>query len=176
MRHPKVFISYSWENEAHKNWVRRLAVELQDNGTEVVLDQWDSYPGMDIPMYMEKSVRESDFVLLICTPPFARKANSGTGGVGYEKIVVTGEIFVGSNSAGKFIPIVRSGAPEEALPSCLKSKLYLDFRDEGQFSRKPRGAATSPPRLTPFCAASYREQARSRSRCRERRRRRRRRR
>jgi hypothetical protein len=133
MRHPKVFISYSWENEAHKNWVRRLAVELQDNGTEVVLDQWDSYPGMDIPTYMEKSVRESDFVLLICTPPFARKANSGTGGVGYEKIVVTGEIFVGSNSAGKFIPIVRSGAPEEALPSYLKSKLYLDFRDEGQF-------------------------------------------
>ena len=65
------FISYSWDNEEHKEWVRRLATELSQKGVFVYLDQWDVHPGMDLTGYMEKGIHESDFVLLVCTPNFA---------------------------------------------------------------------------------------------------------
>src|SRR5712692_1160770 len=89
----RCFLSYSWDSEEHRAWVRRLASDLVENGVEVLLDQWDVAPGDDLTAYMESSIRESDCVLLICTPSFPRKANEGHGGVGYEKTIVTGELF-----------------------------------------------------------------------------------
>ena len=133
MAAPKCFISYSWDNDEHKDWVRCLATELQRNGVETRLDQWDTHPGMDVTNYMETCIRESDFVLLVCTPIFAQKANAGIGGVGYEKGVVTGEIFADAHSTKKFVPVLRKGNPRDSLPSYLKSRVYIDFRDDNMF-------------------------------------------
>ena len=33
---PKVFISYSWDGEAHENWVLKLATKLRDNGIDAI--------------------------------------------------------------------------------------------------------------------------------------------
>ena len=130
MKSPKCFISYSWESDSHKEWVRSLAEKLQENGVYTFLDQWDVSLGTDLPQFMETSIRESDFVLLICTKAFAEKANSGKGGVGYEKSIVTGEIFTKSVSTTKYVAIIRSGGADVAIPSYLKSKAYLDFRND----------------------------------------------
>jgi len=132
---PKCFISYSWDSDAHKEWARNLAEHLQRNGVNILLDQWDLKPGSDLPSYIETSVRESHFVILICTPNFARKANAGIGGVGYEKSIVTGELFHRISSPEKFVPILRSGSVKEAIPSYLKSKVYVDFRDDQDFQK-----------------------------------------
>jgi hypothetical protein len=131
----KVFISYSWDSPPHKTWVRTLAVRLQENGVNVLLDQWDTHPGLDLTNYMESSVRESTFVLLVCTPAFAERANTLKGGVGYEKSIVTGEIFSGSSAPGKFVPLLRSGEAKESLPSYLKSRVFIDFRREADFDK-----------------------------------------
>ena len=133
MKNSTCFISYSWDNDEHKDWVRVLATELQHKGIETKLDQWDCHLGMDLTKYMETCVRESDFVLLICTPKFCQKANTGQGGVGYEKNIVTGEIFEGVASPKKFVPLLRKGSTEESLPSYLKSKNFIDFRNDSIF-------------------------------------------
>jgi hypothetical protein len=113
--------------------VRGLADRLQRNGVSTSLDQWDVLAGMDVTSYMETRIRESDFVVLICTPTFAKKADSNKGGVGYEKAIVTGEVFQGTASDKKFIPVLRAGNPARSLPSYLKSRAYIDFRDNSQF-------------------------------------------
>ena len=41
---PTAFISYSWESEAHKAWVRQLAEKLRSQGVKVILDQWELMP------------------------------------------------------------------------------------------------------------------------------------
>ncbi len=133
MTNPTCFISYSWDSDNHKKWIRDLSTLLQDNGVTVLLDQWDAYPGMDLPHYMETAISQSDYVLLICTPTFATKANAGKGGVGYEKTIVTGEVFMGSASPKKFVPILHSGDPKISLPAYLKSKLFIDFRELSSF-------------------------------------------
>jgi len=46
--------------------------------------------------------------------------------LGYEKIIVTGEIFEGSASSKKFVPLIRGGLPKE---SCLliSNRNYLSI-------------------------------------------------
>jgi len=129
MASPTCFISYSWEDEAHTKWVRILAEDLINNGVFVNLDQWDLHFGEDITHYMETCIRECDFILLICTPTFTEKANNEKGGVGYEKRIVTGEIYQGTHSSIKFVPIIRKGETS-SLPSYLKSSFFLDFRGD----------------------------------------------
>ena len=138
MESPRCFVSYSWDSEQHREWVRKLATRLLENGIDAILDQFDCAPGTDLTMFMEKSVRESNFVLLVCTPNFAQKADAGVGGVGYEKVIVTGEIFSGETRETKFIPLLREGDAKESLPSYLKSRLFIDFREEAFFENVGR--------------------------------------
>jgi hypothetical protein len=133
MSNTKCFISYSWDSSSHKDWVRFLAERLHNKGVYTFLDQWDLSPGSQLTKYMETSIRESAFVLLVCTRNFALKADEGKGGVGYEKNIVTGEMFNNTNSDSKFVAILREGEPKASLPSYLKSKVYLDFRNDIDF-------------------------------------------
>jgi hypothetical protein len=41
---PRVFISYSWDDEDHKRWVRDLAARLRTHGIETLLDQVRPWP------------------------------------------------------------------------------------------------------------------------------------
>lgn len=36
---PNVFISYSHDDDAHKDWVYKLACKLVENGVDTLLDQ-----------------------------------------------------------------------------------------------------------------------------------------
>ncbi len=43
----------------------------------------DCRSGSDLPYFMETLISEADYVIMVCTPEYAGKANSGKGGVGY---------------------------------------------------------------------------------------------
>jgi formylglycine-generating enzyme required for sulfatase activity len=109
---------------------------MRENGIDAILDQFHCKPGTDLAKFMETSVRKSKFVLLVCTPNFAQKADAGAGGVGYEKAIVTGEIFTGKAEETKFVPLLRDGDAKESLPSYLGSRLFTDFRDDSLFETK----------------------------------------
>ena len=126
---PKVFISYAWENDAHKKWVKEFCEKLRVDGVEVVLDQWHLAPGAQLPEFMERSIRENNFVFIICTPHYKRKSNERIGGVGYEGDVMTSEVFTQRNQ-NKFIPILREGNWTDAAPSWLLGKVYVDLRGD----------------------------------------------
>lgn len=129
-----VFISYSWDSAEHKAWVRRFAEGLRARGIEVWLDQFDLRLGDSITAYMERAVTEADYVLLVCTENYGRKANERHGGVGYEQAIVTSEILDSSPARGRFICILRHGTPSQALPIYMRSRLWLDCRDDAVYS------------------------------------------
>lgn len=132
---PKAFVSYSHDSRDHRRWVLELSTKLVDNGIDVTLDQWDLRPGDDVARFMEVGVRESDRVLVICTPKYVMKANEGTGGVGYERLIVTGHL-VRDLGTTKFIPIVRDASGEATAPDFLANRYYVDFSDDGKFNDK----------------------------------------
>lgn len=126
---PKVFISYSWENEEHKEWVKSLVDELLGNGIDATLDQYDLSLGDRLPQFMETSISSSDYVLIICTPEYKQKADSRKGGVGYEGHIISGELLTDGNER-KFIPVIRKGTFSTAVPNFLKGKLGIDLSNE----------------------------------------------
>jgi hypothetical protein len=131
---PKVFISYSHDSQDHKKWVLDLATRLRNTGVDAILDQWELKPGDDLPQFMETHLADSDNVLMICTDRYVKKANSGAGGVGYEKMIITSDLIKNINS-DKVIPIIRQQGTHH-VPIFLKTKLFIDFShtDEFEFS------------------------------------------
>ncbi len=132
MNNPKTFISYAWESDEAKEWVKKLATELRKDGIDAKLDQWEVVPGDQMPHFMEKSVRENDFVLIICTPKYKSKSESRIGGVGYEGDIMTAEVLQTSNHR-KFIPILKSGSKEISIPSWLQGKYYVDLSNQTHY-------------------------------------------
>jgi hypothetical protein len=123
------FISYSWDDELHKEWVRELAARLRRDGIAVVLDQWELQPGDQLPAFMEAAVRDNDYVLVVCTPHYKERSDSRQGGVGYEGDIMAGELLTQRNQR-KFIPLLRAGDSGSAVPSWLAGKYYVDLRGE----------------------------------------------
>jgi hypothetical protein len=130
---PHVFISYSWDSPEHRTWVTHLATALRQNGIEVTLDQWHLRLGEDLAHFMARAVRESDRVLLICTEEYVNKARDRQGGVGYEQMLVTGQLMreIGTT---KFVPVVRQRTRPYALPDELAGRVYVDLSDGPQSS------------------------------------------
>lgn len=132
---PVVFISYSHDSEEHGAWVLRLAERLRACGVEAILDQWDLGPGDDVAKFMEKGVAEADRVLMVCTEQYVRKADEGKGGVGYEAMIVTGELVkdLGTN---KFVPIIRQSGGEPVVPRSVSTRLYVKLSAGQDFDRE----------------------------------------
>lgn len=131
MTTPRAFISYSHDSIAHKQWVLMLATRLREAGVDAILDLWELQPGADLPAFMEKNLVAADRVLMVCTDNYVAKANAGTGGVGYEKMIVTADLLKSIDS-NKLIPLIRQGGTQN-VPTFLCSKVFLDFSREEQF-------------------------------------------
>src|SRR5271157_4334677 len=127
---PKAFISYSWDDDAHKEWVRQLAIRLRkEDGVDVTLDRWHAAPGDQIPAFMERAVRENDFVIAVCTPKFKERSDGRGGGVGYEGDIMTAYAFTGGDKR-KFIPVLRRGSWGEAAPTWLFGRAKIDLSSD----------------------------------------------
>jgi len=135
MKPPAVFISYSHDSEAHKAWVLRLAVDLRERGVDATIDQWELSPGQDVAAFMQRGILEADRVLLVCSESYVRKAEAGAGGVGFERLIVTGEV-VQNIDTRKFIPLVRDNPGEPRIPRFLGPRLYIDFNVDSAYKTK----------------------------------------
>jgi formylglycine-generating enzyme required for sulfatase activity len=140
---PRVFLSYSHDSEAHKDWVRQLAERLVASGVEVTLDQWDLKPGMDVVLFGETAIREADRVLMVCSPTYVCKAEQRRSGTGQECLIVSAHMARQSDTR-KFIPLLRDpelqplphAQPDQKLiPDFLGPRLWVDFRDDAGFEQ-----------------------------------------
>ena len=149
---PSAFISYSWDDGAHKEWVRSLAERLRADGVDVTLDRWGIVPGDQLPAFMERAIRENQFVVIVCTPRYKSRSDARQGGVGYEGDIMTAEAMTLQNGR-KFIPVWRSGTWFEAAPSWLAGKYHINLtgdpyseRDYEDLARTLLGIReTAPP-------------------------------
>lgn len=123
---PKVFISYSHDSEEHKDRVRLLADRLREDGVDATIDQYEASPPDGWPVWMEKQVRESDFVLVICTETYLKRAErreepgKGHGAI-WESDLTFQRIYDGGSRNEKFIPVLLEGGERSHIPAPLKS-------------------------------------------------------
>lgn len=149
-----VFISYSW---AVQDRVIDLAERLMANGVNVIMDTYELKEGQDKYAFMEQSVSNPsvDRVLIICDKTYTEKANSRSGGVGDETVIISPEIY-GQAKQEKFIPIAFE-VNEDAtayIPAYLRSRIYIDLtteanRYEAEYEKLLRNIYEKPLRSKP---------------------------
>ncbi|WP_291131901.1 toll/interleukin-1 receptor domain-containing protein [Flavobacterium sp. UBA7682] len=131
----KTFISYSWDNEEHTEWVLNLADALVKYGLDIILDQYDLSVGHEMTHFMEKAML-ADKIIVIMTPNYKIKADNRQGGVGYEYSMLTKELFEQEPDQTRIIPILKSGNKENSCPSFLQTRIFHDMTIDEKFDAK----------------------------------------
>jgi hypothetical protein len=131
-----IFISYSWDDDEHKTWVLRLALELEKNNFNIIIDRTHLKFGHDTRLFMRAAIEQSDIVLIIFTPNYADKAINRKGGVGFEYGVINMQLMQSIDENNKFLPILRAGTFENCIPDFFKPLYCSDMRDNVAFDLK----------------------------------------
>lgn len=70
---PKVFISYSHESADFEEKVLEFSKKLRSEGIDASIDLYEEAPSEGWPRWMENQIRESDYVLVLCSKSYYDK-------------------------------------------------------------------------------------------------------
>ncbi|MDI5976854.1 SEFIR domain-containing protein [Amycolatopsis magusensis] len=170
-RPPRIFITYSHDDERHKTLVREFGTFLHTQvGVDVYLDQWDDDGRRDWSVWAIKQLTEADFVLVIASPAYkvraeGRAAPAEGQGAQFEAAMLRDNITKDMPRATRrILPVVLPGRSAEEIPVFLNahsttryeigeftlagiSDLLTAFTGVPRFAKPKRG--TWPPRGTP---------------------------
>lgn len=126
IKNPRVFISYTGDDPDNRKWVKNLACRLRENGVDARIDIFHLKPGQDLPQWMTNELNMADKVLLICDKYYVKKADSRSGGVGWETMIIQGDMMSNEQS-NKYICIIRESSIDQGLPIYVRSKYSLHW-------------------------------------------------
>jgi len=135
IKNPRVFISYTSTDIANRNWVKSFACRLRNNGIDARIDIFHLKPGQDLPQWMTNELIMADKVLLICDKYYAEKADNKKGGVGWETMIIQGDML-SKQEQNKYVAILRDKDIDRSLPIYVKSKYALNWSDESQIEKE----------------------------------------
>ncbi|MDI9312183.1 MAG: TIR domain-containing protein [Limnohabitans sp.] len=123
----RVFISWTKTDDNHWTWTVEMAKYLRDNGIDSRIDIWHLRAGMDLPQFMVNELSLADKVLIISNEQYAAKADGRTGGVGWETMIIQGDMSKLPADSTKYLTIVKSENIDTGLPIYLKSKYVIHW-------------------------------------------------
>lgn len=124
---PRVFVSYASNDKENASFVKKLATKLRENGIDARLDAFHLKAGFDLPQWMTNEVILADKVLLICDTYYMEKADFRKGGVGWETMIIQGDMLAQGDNKQKYIALVLEDDIEKALPIYMKSKYAFNW-------------------------------------------------
>lgn len=137
MTAPMLFISYSWSDSEHEQWVVDLATELRESGIDIILDKWDLKEGHDAVAFMEQMVTNPEIkkVAIVCDEKYAAKADDRAGGIGTETQIISREVYE-NQAQEKFVAVVsqKDGNGKPFLPTYYKSRIYIDLSEADRYA------------------------------------------
>src|SRR5258708_1936445 len=137
-----VFISYSHDSDEHKHAVLDLAQRLRAEGIDADLDQFHFAPASGWPIWMQHSIEDAKFVLVICTANYKRRFEAreeeGKGlGAAWEGFLTTSNVYSQGAKNEKFIPILFPGSSTADIPAILSSTTRYELpRDYEKLYRR----------------------------------------
>ncbi len=120
---PRVFISYSWDSDEHKDRVRALATFLRKNGIDAHLDQWEEgTPPDGWPAWCSRQILKADVIVVICTKRYHERFHGlesrRPGGVIWESQTIQNLAYFHYLRAG-FLPVILNDTDGEYVPACV---------------------------------------------------------
>jgi TIR domain len=125
----RVFVSYSHTSSEHESWVESLGRFLRENGIDARLDIWHLRRGMDLSQFMANELTMADRVILVTDETYAAKADGRLGGVGWETMLIQGDMYRLPPESAKYLVIVVSPDADKGLPQYLRTKFVIHCPD-----------------------------------------------
>ena len=138
MKKPTVFISYSHDNEQHKEKVLSFANQLYTDDVDCIFDQYEVLPAYGWMRWMENGIDEADFVILICTETYYKrvmgkeKKGIGLGGK-FEGKIIYNKIYHDDCKNEKFLPVVFNNNDRQYIPELLKDFTNFFIKDDESY-------------------------------------------
>ena len=134
----EVFISYSHDSVEHVQRVLALSNRLRSDGIDCVLDQYETSPPEGWPRWMDKKIRDSKCVVLVCTEQYFRRVmgeeQDGKGlGVRWEGNLIYQHFYNAGTNNHRFIPVVLEHGHKEFIPTPLQGATYYLLSDESGY-------------------------------------------
>jgi hypothetical protein len=123
----RVFISYSGTSERHKKWVAEIGTFLRANGVNARLDQWHLRKGMDLPQWMTNELEMAEKVIIISDARYSERANGRSGGVGWETMIIQGDMSNLTPESTKYLVVVREDDFNVGVPRYLKTRFCIHW-------------------------------------------------
>ena len=129
MTAPNVFISYSQDSPEHNKRVLDFANSLRTKGINATIDQFEPYPEEGWARWMDAQIRDSDFVLLVCTENYLNKVQekvAATAGMGalWEANLIYNELYITKARTQKFIAMFFADGKADHIPSPIRTHTY----------------------------------------------------
>ena len=120
-----LFISYSHDSDAHRDFVLSLSNRLRADGLDCQIDQYvNGFPAEGWQLWMETQVEVADFVLVVCTPLYLKRYRGldrdGGRGVTFEGVVISQTLYDHYYQNTKFVPVLPEGGVVDDVPLPLK--------------------------------------------------------
>ena len=125
--YPRVFISYTGTNSGLEAKVERLAKGLQTRGCSIRFAPWHLRLGADLPQWMTNEIQLADRVLIVSDEAYAERANKRLGGVGWETMIIQGDMMTRPLESVKYLGVIISDDFNQGVPDYLKSKYLLHW-------------------------------------------------
>ncbi len=130
----RVFISHTSTTDEAVEWVKNLALFLIDNGIQARLDKFHLRRGMDLPQWMCNELSLAQKVIVVCDETYKLKADGRLGGVGWETMIIQGDVANLPPDSTKYQLIVRTENIQDGLPLYLKTKYAFHAPPSGKNS------------------------------------------
>src|SRR5436309_14328463 len=126
----RVFISYSWDDDQHKDRVLALAQQLRQDGIDAWVDQFTPFAAQGWDVWMLDEIARAGVVLCVITKNYAARflghTAPGVGrGVKWEGSVITDVIYQADGNNPKFIPVFFDRADAAQTPFPLSRHVDL---------------------------------------------------
>lgn len=140
----KVFISYSWDSEEHKDKVLALSDSLRRCGIDCQIDRYHQAPSEGWYRWMMDQIEDADYVLVVCTEKYhlryRNKEERGQGrGVTSEGELIIANLYDGQGINERFIPILLSPEGEKHIPRSLQAYTVYRLFDNAGYDLKQQG-------------------------------------
>lgn len=151
----EVFISYTHDNPEHIQRVLALSNKLRGEGIDCVLDLYEASPPEGWPIWMDRKISKSQYVLMVCTEGYYQRVMGGAEkseglGIRWEGKLINQHIYDSGSENVKFIPVVFDKGDIKHIPTPVKSatrykldedydKLYLRLRGVPEHIKPPLG-------------------------------------
>ena len=131
----KVFICYAHESEKLSDSVLELSNYFRSQGIDSEIDQYEEAPSEGWPKWMMRQVQEADYVLVVCSEMFYKRANDSSGnddglGVKWETSLILQQLYTLNSKNKKYIPIIYSANDKKHIPLPLQPYTYYEYTKE----------------------------------------------